>query len=81
MRLHKRRHPLSKHSKTMYKITLSIQILSTLEKLWLEPLPDKTQESAISQSLKKRMRIESFLVDDVRDRDPLVKGKLFNKLL
>ena len=65
----------------MYKVTLSIQILSTLEKLWLESLPDKTQQPSITESLKKRMRIESFLVNDVRDRDPLVKGKLFNKLL
>jgi hypothetical protein len=79
MRLHKSGHPLRKHSEAMDKVAMPVQVLPSLEELRLETLPNKTEEAAVAEAAKERVRHKSVLVNDVSDGDPLVEGQLFDK--
>jgi hypothetical protein len=65
--LDERSHPFSDQFERSDLIALLIQKLPLFEEVGSEPGPNKSQQSAVSETAKKRMLREGLAMDAVRD--------------
>ena len=54
---------LGGHPKIAYFVALSVQVLSTLKRKLLKPLPNKRQQPPVPQPLKKRVCLKRLPMD------------------